>query len=67
MPAPATMSNVLAFESLWGAYIARLARLDELKAQGRYGYQLRMPKQACRMAYSQLRAWCDANGVECPA
>lgn len=54
------------FESLWGTYIAKLARLDELKAAGRYGYQLRMPKKAIGLAWSALSAFCKANDIEAP-
>lgn len=61
-----TKTKVDTFEELWGAYIDKLARLDELKAAGRYGYQLRMPKKAIEKAYFAMRDWCASNGVECP-
>ena len=54
------------FEALWEAYIQKLQRLDELKAQGRHGFQLRMPKKSIRLAAEKLRSWCAANGVESP-
>jgi hypothetical protein len=50
-----TKSN--AWEAAWATYIAKLERLDELKAQGRYGYQLRMPKLALRRAAEALEAF----------
>jgi hypothetical protein len=48
------MDKILKFEAAWANYIAKLERLDELKAQGRYGYQLRMPKLAVRRAAEAL-------------
>jgi len=33
------IEKVNTFEALYAAYIAKLARLDELKTNGRYGYQ----------------------------
>lgn len=50
------------WETLWGIYIEKHQRLDELKGLGRYGYQLRMPKRAIAIAAENLRAWCLANG-----
>jgi hypothetical protein len=35
-----------AWEAAWGEYMQRLQRLEDLKAQGQYGYQLRMPRSA---------------------
>ena len=54
------------FDWYWANYVAKLARLDELKALGRYGYQLRMPKKAIAIAATSLRDYCNANGIECP-
>jgi hypothetical protein len=51
------MNKVTAWEAAWANYIAKLERLDELKAQGRYGYQLRMPKLAVRRAAEALAAF----------
>lgn len=51
------MGRVLAWESAWARYIAKLERLDELKAQGRSGYQLRMPKLAVRRAAEALQVF----------
>jgi hypothetical protein len=52
-----TAAKVTAWEAAWANYIAKLERLDELKAQGRYGYQLRMPKLAAQRAYEALQAF----------
>lgn len=46
-----------AWEAAWATYISKLERLEELKAAGRYGYQLRMPKQAVQNAYAALQAF----------
>ena len=54
------------FDWYWANYVAKLARLDELKALGRYGYQLRMPKKAIAIAATSLRDYCNASGIECP-
>lgn len=51
------IARVAAWEATWSNYIAKLERLDELKAQGRYGYQLRMPKLAVKLAYEALQAF----------
>lgn len=48
------MDKILKWEAAWANYIAKLERLDELKAAGRYGYQLRMPKLAVRRALEAL-------------
>lgn len=42
------------WEKAWSTYIEKLRRLDELKAAGRYGYQLRMPGVAIRKAKEKL-------------
>jgi hypothetical protein len=55
------------FEWYWKNYITKLARLDELKAAGRYGYQLRMPKLAIETARIAMVDFCNANGIEVPA
>lgn len=52
------------FEVLYTAYISKLRRLDDLKVQGRYGYQLRMPKKAVHIAMENLRAFGREHGVE---
>jgi len=52
------------FEILYTAYIAKLRRLDELQAQGRYGFQLRMPKKALAIAMKNLREFGKKHGVE---
>ena len=52
------------FEELYTKYIAKLRRLDDLQVQGRYGYQLRMPRLAVRKAMDALRMWGNSNGVE---
>lgn len=52
------------FEILYTAYIAKLRRLDELQAKGRYGYQLRMPKKSLRIAMDNLRAFGKEHSVE---
>jgi hypothetical protein len=49
------MKRVAEWEAAWANYIAKLERLDELKAAGRYGYQLRMPKLAVRRAHEALQ------------
>jgi len=48
--------NASAWEAAWRAYVAKLERLDELKAAGRYGYQLRMPRKALAIARERLDA-----------
>lgn len=52
----ASLKNTSRFESLYETYVSKVARLRELKANGRYGYQLRMPKVALRMAAEALKA-----------
>ena len=41
-------------ESLVATLIEKRARLAELKANGRYGYQLRQPRLACNLAAEAL-------------
>ena len=60
------MNKIEQFESLWSNYIAKLARLDELKQNGRYGYQLRMPRKSIVIAANKLREWCKANNETVP-
>ena len=60
------MDKITTFEWYWSQYISKLARLDELKAKGRYGYQLHMPKKAIQKARIAMEDWCKTNGVECP-
>lgn len=52
------------FEILYSAYIAKLRRLDELQASGRYGFHLRMPKKSLRIAMDNLRAFGLEHAVE---
>ncbi len=42
------------WERLWGTYIQKIARYEDLKAKGRYGYQLRMPAKAVDIARKAL-------------
>lgn len=42
------------WEKLWGTYIEKLQRIDELKKAGRYGYQLRMPYKSLKLAQEAL-------------
>lgn len=42
------------WELLWGNYIDRLSRLEQLQELGRYGYQLRQPKRALARAVDDL-------------
>ena len=63
------MSNeakIKAFENLWGTYIEKVERLQELRRLGRYGYQLRQPKKSLGLARDALRQWCQANGEVSP-
>ncbi|HEY9776319.1 MAG TPA: hypothetical protein V6C81_21340 [Planktothrix sp.] len=48
--------RIARFEQLWGNYIDKLARIQELKEQGRYGYQIRMPRKALKIASDRLKA-----------
>lgn len=48
------MSRTDLWEKLWGTYIAKLQRIDELKSKGRYGYQLRMPYKSLQQAEKAL-------------
>jgi hypothetical protein len=50
-----SQDRVLLWEKLWGEYIGKLQRLDDLQKAGRYGYQLRMPLKAIRRAADRLR------------
>jgi hypothetical protein len=59
-------NKIASFEWYWNNYIAKIARVDELVAMGRYGFQLRMPNNAVRSARTALIDWCNANGVEVP-
>jgi len=54
------------FTWYWENYIAKLKRLDDLKAAGRYGYQLRQPKKAIVIAHTAMHDFCNANGIICP-
>lgn len=42
------------WEEAWANYMSKLRRLDELKAAGRYGFQLRMPGVAIMKAKQRL-------------
>lgn len=42
------------WERLWANYVIKLARYEDLEARGRYGYQLRMPGKAIRIARDAL-------------
>lgn len=48
------MTRTELWEKLWGNYIEKLRRIDELKAKGRYGYQLRMPYKSLKQAEEAL-------------
>lgn len=48
------MTRTELWEKLWGDYIAKLQRIDELKRLGRYGYQLRMPYKSLAIAEKAL-------------
>lgn len=52
------------FELLYSAYIAKLHRFDELRALGRYGYQIRMPRIALQRAMDDLRRFGKEHNVE---
>lgn len=54
------------FESRWATYMKKLARLDELRAKGLYGYQLSAPKAALSQAREELERFCATNGFEAP-
>ena len=51
------------FEALWSRYIAKLQRVDDLRQQGRYGFQLRMPKKSVALAKRDLDDFCLAHGI----
>lgn len=50
-----TIDKVAEWETLWGIYVDKLKRFEDLKKQGRYGYQLRQPKKAVGIAAENLR------------
>lgn len=55
--APVGAANAAAiqeWEDAWSNYMAKLQRMDDLKAAGRYGFQLRMPGVAIRKAKDRL-------------
>lgn len=52
-----------AWERLWNTYMDKVDRLAELKAQGRHGYQLRMPKKAIRIAHERLNQFEAEHGL----
>ena len=54
------------WEVHWARWMAKLARIDELKALGRYGYQLRMPRRSAEIAYAELVTFCADNNIEMP-
>lgn len=58
--------KTLKFEELLSAYIAKRKRIDELKSQGRCGYQLRMPKKALSIAYRNLETFMNEIGEDMP-
>jgi hypothetical protein len=60
------MALTVTFESLFAKYIEKLVRLDELKAAGRYGYQLKMPRLALHKAAEALRRFCKVNDIVSP-
>lgn len=60
------MELTVTFEDLFAKYIEKLVRLDDLKAAGRYGYQLKMPKRSLAMAADALRRFCKANDIVSP-
>ncbi|MDO3682006.1 hypothetical protein [Paenibacillus ehimensis] len=51
-----TTYSVEVWEDAWSDYVYRMRRLEQLKAQGRYGYQLRKPRAALGRAIDRLRA-----------
>jgi hypothetical protein len=63
----ANPKSIQEWEDAWSNYMTKLRRLDELKAIGRYGYQLRMPGVAIRKAKERLRQldadFCDRIGI----
>ena len=42
------------WEAAWANYISKLKRIEDLEAQGRYGYQLRQPRKAVELAVERL-------------
>ena len=54
--------KIAKWESLWATYVAKLARLDELRAMGRYGYQLSRPKLALKLAADAIKNFDREHG-----
>ncbi len=50
------LEQIEAWEAARSEYMHRLRRLEDLQAQGRYGYQLRLPRAALGRAIERLRA-----------
>lgn len=63
-PQEQQMYRVIEFERLFKTYVDKLARLDELQALGRHGYQLRMPKKALRVAAQRLHDFGRIHNVD---
>jgi hypothetical protein len=51
----AQAQRVRLWEKLYSQYTEKLRRLDDLKKAGRYGYQLRMPLKALKIAADKLK------------
>ena len=49
-------ARVRLWEKLYSEYMAKWRRIEELEKAGRYGYQLRMPYQALKIAKKRLEA-----------
>ncbi|MBW5449340.1 hypothetical protein GE107_25265 [Cohnella sp. CFH 77786] len=67
---PAIAENAAAikeWETAWATYMQKLNRLDELKAAGRYGYQLNQPRKAVYLAKEKLKQldpdFCQRLGI----
>ena len=43
------------WDKAWKTYVSKVERILELKANGRYGYQLAMPKVAKRQAFEEVQ------------
>ncbi len=56
MKTKTTESRQDKWDRLWGTYIAKLERIEELKAAGRYGYQMRMPWKSVGIARQALQS-----------
>jgi len=54
------------WEACWEKYVTKIARIDELKAAGRYGYQLRMPYKSLTIAIREMREFCATHNIEVP-